>query len=108
MNFKKLLNTAYHHCLPISDIKPVSLDLLMFIFSSFAGRMIVVFHELLSPVLFEQYFSSTMYIRKTALQHTQDQMVHKNQNSPRTSPCNKYTGGPTAGNESPNTTHPAV
>ena len=107
MNIKKLLNTAYRHCSPISDIKPVSLDLLMFIFSSFAGLTIVVFDELLSPVSFEQYFSS-MYIRKTALQHTQDQMVHKNQISPSTSPCNKYTGGPIAGKEPPNTTHPAV
>ena len=107
MNFKKLLNTAYRYCSPISDIKPVSLDLSMFIFSGFAGRTIVVFDELLNPVSFEQYFSS-MYIRKTALQHTQDQMVHKNQRSPSTSPCNKYTGGPTGGNESPNTTHPAV
>ena len=81
MNFKKLLNTAYRHCSPISDIKPVSLDILMFIFSSFAGRTIIVFDELLNPVSFERYFSS-MYIRKTALQHTQDRMVHKNQNSP--------------------------
>ena len=77
MNFKKLLNTAYRHCSPISDIKPASLALLMFIFSSFAGRTIVVFDELLNLVSFEQYFSST-YIRKAALQHTQDKMVHKN------------------------------
>ena len=94
MNFKKLLNTAYHHCSPISDIKPVNSDLLLFIFSSFAGRTIVVFDELLNPVSFEQYFSS-MYIRKITLQHTQDQMVRKTgQSSPSTSPCNKYTGGP--------------
>ena len=93
MNFKKLLNTAYRHCSPFSDIKPVSLDLSMFIFSSLSGRTIVVFDELLNPVSFEQYFSS-MYIRKTALQHTQDQMVRKNQSSPSKSPCNKYTGGP--------------
>ena len=65
----------------------------MVIFSIFAERTIVVFDELLNPVSFEQYFSS-MDIRKTALQHTQDQMAHKNQSSLSTSPCNKYTGGP--------------
>ena len=79
MNFKKLLNTAYRHCSPISDIKPVSLDILMFVFSSFAGRTIVVFDELLNPVSFERYFSS-MYTKTKTLRAKSMQQIHKRTN----------------------------
>ena len=70
----------------------------MFFFSNFAGCTIVVFDELLNRVSFEQYFSSTS-IKQLCSTH---KMAHKNQKS------NKFTGGPTAGNESPNATHPAA
>ena len=76
----------------------MSLDLPVLFFSDFTGRTIVVFDELLNRVSFEQYFISTSIKQLCSTL----KMAHQNQKS------NKYTGGPSAGNESPNATYPAA